>query len=251
MQENRTYYNCLLLAFFFIFAGCGKDNVPDCFQGKGKDSAEERLLPPFKNIKINNRFNLIISQDSTRGENALIKGGENLLSSVIMEVKDSTLYIRDENSCDWVRSFNDRITIELNIRELKKLQVHDDVYVRTSGQINTENFYLVHTGMGDIDFDINCSDFFQSDQYSAGEITLKGYAAVFVTTINDVGGMYASELQGDYTFVFHHGPNECHVKPKKQMGISIFYTGNIFYYAEPAELKYGNMRGTGSLIKKF
>lgn len=248
--------NNINIIFFIIFistfiSGCRKDNVPDCFKGKGKEATEERQLPPFKNIKINDRFNLIISQDTAKTENAILKGGENLLPSVKMEVKDSTLYIEDGNTCNWVRNFDDRITIALNIKDLNKIWVHDDVYVKTNGQINLETFYIDHSGMGNIEMDLKCSKFLQTDQYSAGEITLKGYAAVFVTTINDVGGMYASGLQGDYTYVFHHGTNECHVKPKKQMGVSIFYTGNIFYYAEPSELVFGKMNGSGQLIKKF
>src|SRR5690606_26765019 len=122
----------LMMVSCIFVQSCSKNQPGDCFKSSGEVVQQERLLSSFNKLVISDRFNIILSQDSSKPESAVLRGGKSLLSSVVMHVIDTALYIKDGNTCNWVRNYDNRITIELNIHKLKKLYIHDDVYLETN-----------------------------------------------------------------------------------------------------------------------
>ena len=109
---NSVNYIYISLLSILIF-GCNDR----CFNSIGDHATEARSLSGFDKINIENKINLFISFDSIYSIS--LEGGENLLHNIITEVDDDGwLNISDQNTCDWVRSYDHEINIHVTMPEL-------------------------------------------------------------------------------------------------------------------------------------
>ena len=223
--------------------------MTDCFKGRGKPTSEQRSLSPFLKIEVYDKIDLIIIKDSLHPEHMEINGWKNLLSSISTNVKDGILAIHDNNTCNFVRDLDNRTTVKVYIHSINSLEIHDVATAKTEGRLTLDSMLLYHEGMSDISMDLNIGRLTCKAQ-SGGNIKLNGYAAIFVAVLNDVGGIDASGLQGDYTFVFHNGTNDCLTMPYKVLDVNITYSGNVYYDLEPILEKKSKISGSGRIIKQ-
>src|SRR5689334_18323193 len=89
---------------------CQKEHLFDCFKSAGKSVTENRAATPFTNINLTNNVDLIINPDTTFY--IKVTAGDNLIDGIITELQGTTLYIRNENRCNWMRSFKNTYTVE-------------------------------------------------------------------------------------------------------------------------------------------
>ncbi|MCX6351059.1 MAG: DUF2807 domain-containing protein [Bacteroidetes bacterium] len=233
----------------FVYSSCKKEYVTDCFKGTGEEATETRNLIGFNKISVYNNLNLVLIQDTAKDGLILLKGGKNLLPSIKAYIKDSTLILEDNNHCNFSRSFKNKLTVEVHFAALKKLIVNDNAYVSNTKKIYFDELDIRHLGMGEVNMNLHCG-FLRTWQGNAGGITLEGWSAVYVCSIEDVGPVDASKMQGDYTYVFHWGTNDVHVKPYKEFGAMLYGRGNIYYNQEPLKKDIQVKGGSGRFIKE-
>ena len=84
----------LLLSIFL----CSCQRGDDCFTNKGANGSISRKLEVFDKISVENRINLIITQDSAKAGEVVISGPENLLEEITTDVSDGWLKIKNMNT---------------------------------------------------------------------------------------------------------------------------------------------------------
>ena len=149
-----------------LFTGCKKEQWDDCISSTGKDVTIERPLKSFDKISIGDKFKLIISQDTSQGERMLLTGGENILEGVQAEVDGTLLTIENCNKCNFVRSYDRIITIEIFIHDLTELSLFGATNVTSGDTLSLNNLNIYHSALEDI------------------ELTLKATGEVYVESIN-------------------------------------------------------------------
>ena len=111
----------ILLISIFLWS-CQRGD--DCFTNKGANGSVSRKLEVFDKISIENRLNLIITQDSVKAGDIVISGPENLLEEIFL--KNQHLEIHN------FTSFNLIILLFFNIENfyIKKItNVNEEILI--------------------------------------------------------------------------------------------------------------------------
>lgn len=230
-----------------LLTACKKDRSAGCLKSVGSQTENLRKLLPFSAIRVTDKIDVVLHQDSTRDFTAILSGGKNLLPGIITRVENDTLYIEDGNTCNWVRNLQNRTRIDLYIRDLTKIEMHGlstlgmekriflgDVQIDFISSANqewnvwTNKLTLNHSGIGDI--------------------KISGRSAVYVLTMYFVSGADARDMVADYAFVYSYTTANAWVQPVKGLGAFIYNTGNIYYTREPWEHIVFEKNGPGERI---
>ena len=128
MIKSTIKYSALAVSLFYF--SCNNENSCDCLKSIGPVVTEERVIPAFNKLSLEDNVNLFITQDSVYS--LTVEAGEHLLQSIKAEVTDSCLYLKNENKCNWVRSFENKINVYLRFKKLTILSIPADqeIYVR-------------------------------------------------------------------------------------------------------------------------
>jgi len=216
----------------------------------GKDGSREISPGDFDQVEAGDRFLVIIKQDTTQPCKVIIRGGKNVIENVRVSVKSGKLGIEDRNICNWTRDFSKKITVEVYCKALHGLLINDACEVKTESEIVSDSIVINQKSTGKVDVQLNAGKA-EVNHEGLGEVALKGYAAIFVPVMFDAGKLDARELTGDYTFSYHYGINELHVKPHKALFAFIGNTGGTFYYEDPIETPLQVTRaGSGKIEKR-
>jgi hypothetical protein len=240
-----------VLSYIFtalVLLSCNKGHQCDCVKSTGDITKENRTIMDFNKISVTDNINLYITQDTFYA--ASVEAGSHLLKSIKTDVRDSCLYLSNENKCNWVRSFKDKVNIYVTCKKIKEL-----VYTKGSGNISsTDTLY---------------ADYFQLDDYDgSGIINLKlvantswfnlhtGPADLYVAGRSGVSYLYSAgngkadlrNFPSGYFFINNSSTNDCYINVYKEMELKIGYIGNIYYYGSPYKIT-ANITGSGKLIK--
>jgi hypothetical protein len=241
----RAIYSSLFL-FCLTFAGCKKDHMLDCFKNAGETKTEERSATPFVNIDLNDNVDLVINPNSPFY--IKVTAGENLVDGIITELNGNTLYIRNENRCNWMRSFSNTYTVEVGMDKPEKITYYGSGDIYCKDTIRSEEFTFDCTnGSGSINFLFNCNKTNLNNHTGRTDIHAKGYSGVSFIYINDVGTMDASELDTYYSYLRNRSTGDMKVKVKVSLSAAILYNGNIYYTGNPVHIDQ-EVTGKGRLI---
>lgn len=230
-----------------LFNACNREQAPDCFQTAGKETTIRRDIADFNSIELRDYLQIELC-DSTE-KFIEITGPQNLLPDILTDVDNEVLRISNSNTCNFVRSFKKKITIRIYAPEFPDIQNHG------TGDITSVN-------------KIECSFLKIENRNAAGTIRLNvDLDSIAIATHTGVTDAFISG-QCDQTFLFNQGLgiidtrnlisggvfvnnssiNDVFVKTNGYMYAFIKFSGNIYYYGEPAQIDK-NIFGSGEVVK--
>ena len=246
MKKNR--YN-ILLFFLIVLAGltgCKKSGV-NCLTSNGKTIRQDRLLQDFDSIDVQDYVNLIISQDSIN--NVTVESGQNIINGITTVIVDRQLVIRNNNKCNWLRSYDVPVNVYVSVKDLKK------IYYLSSGNISTTNILKssslkieVWGGSGTIDLDMDIQEGYFIMQMGTADFNLHGHCAINTIYAGDFGLFQCKDLKTGYSFVTNKGSNDCYVNASQYLEANIGSIGNIYYTGNP-DTVITNIQGAGRVIR--
>lgn len=230
---------------------CRKDQLNDCFQSTGPDVTETRLVGPFNRIIAGEKFDLILTQDSTLPEEVQITCGSNIIGQITAKVKNNTLTLENRNTCNFVRSYKRKITIRIRVRFLEHIELfsacnlssHDTLHFEKINYLKLKSY-----GLGDIRLKLRVG-FLDVQSINSGNIMLEGFANILSCSIEEVSSFDAGNLLCDDIYIDAHTPLDCYVRPRNQLSAKIFNKGNVYYRMVPSrKLELTEQKGSGQLI---
>ena len=181
-----------------ILSACNKENQFDCFKSTGKIINSERQLNDFKELEIDDVFNVFIAKDTIN--KIIIEGGKNLLPLIITEVKDGKLYIKNNNKCNWVRSYKKELNIFLYTQSLEHIFLYGESKIMSYDTLDIEVFTIDNWSRASkIELTINCSSSHLNIHGGTGSYTLKGISGVSYIYSHGTGHVFADNLKTGYT----------------------------------------------------
>ncbi len=219
----------LLLFILIIGSSCNNENSFDCFKTTGEIVELELTPGSFNRVEINDGMDIFLV--NAPEEKVRIKGGENLISKVRIELDSGLLRLYNENTCNWTRNYD-------------PIQVY----------ISAPDFYQIYNfGFGKmVSLDTLKSDFLRlTIQYSAAEINLTIDTKILLYESNSISstvlsgktktlhanhfyndGIFNSEnLDASIVNVLHKGYGSIRVRADSLSG-TIERNGLLEYYSK-------------------
>jgi len=238
----------LILVLTSLLPSCEKNSLTDCFNSTGPITTVEREVDDFNNILLRHNVNLYLRQ---AGENKItVIAGSNLMKKIGTKVNDKgQLEIRNDNICNWVRSFETPIDVYLDFVKL------DSIEYRSIGDVIAEETLFLDTlkievleGAGKIDLKLDVHILYCGLINATADIVLKGDCGVSYVYSAGYGLIDNRELVSKFVYVTNKSSNDLYLQATVELGATIENIGNIYYSGNPPEVDL-NGTGTGKLIK--
>jgi hypothetical protein len=117
---------------------------------------------------------------------ATVTAGRNLLGQIITDVDNGTLYIENQNVCNWVRKFNQRTKITLNVHDLALLRTTQDAAITGSDLLLLDAIKVINEGSNNIYLHVDAKQLSAISKLQ-GDISIDGRADVLVAYTENLG----------------------------------------------------------------
>ncbi len=205
-------------------------------------------------IMASDHLDVLISQDTSANatDAVSVTGPAARIGNIGLNFHDSTITLSDDNSCRWSYDISARYTVHVKVgRHFHGLELHDDARIETLDTIKIHGSIIFnHYSLQDCKMMIDIRDkaYFIPTLNSGGGLRVYGRAEIFVGVLNEASFLEARDFISYYTYVFNKGPNDAHVHPISELGVSIYYTGNVYVHHKPEKDVGGVRTGTGKQI---
>lgn len=238
----------LIMVVITLLFSCKKENLCDCLKGTGDDIIEYRELAPFKEILIDDEINLFIIPNSDE-YGVEIEAGEKIVDLIKTEVKDSMLYITNDNRCNWVRSLKREINMYLKVKELVNLEVEGSASVFFKDTLFADKFACrVRKASGSVKLLINCNEAYIGSHSGVCDITAAGKARVAFIPHTANAPCDCRDLVCNLIYGRNESKCDTWVNAVSLLSMQVQYVGNVYYYGSPKEVN-SIITGEGNLIK--
>lgn len=236
----------LYILLIITIISCTKHNA--AFKTTGKIIKEHRLLSDFNEIELNNIFNVYITNDTIN--KITLEGGTNLLPFIKTEVNNNTLTIKDNNKCNWLRSYKKETNLYISAKSLSSLIINGECNVYSTDTIKCNEFsVVVFSGIAKVDLTVNNAITHLTVHAGTGDYTLRGktnYAYLY-----SFGTCYfwAKELNADNIYVTNKSTGNDYIFANNEIRGEINGSGNIYYSGNPQTVDI-KQTSTGRVIKQ-
>lgn len=237
-----------VLSVSLFLTGCSKDHFFDFTKSTGPVVTESRYCPGFNRLHLDDNVDIILHTDTTPF--LKVTAGQNLIEGIITEVSENTLFVRNDNRCNWVRSFKNRYTVEVGMGQPEVISYYGSGTVTCADTIRSSDFtFDCWNGSGSVFLLMNCNTSRLNIHNGRCDLTASGKSGVTYLFQNDTGYLLTSGLESGYAYVRNSGTGDIRLNVEKELGAEINYYGNVYYRGNPYRIdKLGT--GKGKLIKE-
>ncbi|MEO8085409.1 MAG: head GIN domain-containing protein [Bacteroidota bacterium] len=230
---------CLVL----LFACCSKENGCDCVKSTGPIVTEKRSIGEFDRIEV--RKNVIVTLVQDTINYVEVEAGSHLIDLVKTEVNNGILKITNDNTCNWVRSYDIEVKASVHLKKISRIDHFGSKEINCSNKLEVDVLDVYENNSADIHLNVAANRMLARQMIGGGDIYLTGSARFCYTYGGSFGYIYASDLISDSVQVDHRGTGEIHVNPASWLGVYIADRGNVYYKGSPEILS--DIKGTGRL----
>src|SRR5688572_25886862 len=128
-----------LLQLFLLFSAtlcssCEKDHMGDCFKSTGDIIKESRPVSFFYAIDVEKKVDVIIRQGTP--EEITVEAGENIVGGITTRIENNTLFITNENKCNWVRSYSNPVNVYVTTNRLQQIYQNGNGKITSDGVLH-------------------------------------------------------------------------------------------------------------------
>jgi hypothetical protein len=246
--SNPSLHLVLLLVMLLAVPSCEKDHLFDCTKSTGQEVSEYRPTSVFKNIDLSDNVDLVIYPDTTLF--IRVTAGQNLIDGIITELDGNTLYIRNENRCNWIRSFKNKFTVEIGMDQPELISYYGSGSIRCMDTLRHDGFtFDSWNGAGSIWLLLHCNTSNLNNNVGSCDINASGISGVSYLYVNGSGIADLSRLETGYSYLKNNSTGDLSVNVTKELGVTIEHTGNIYYTGNPYKVEK-IISGSGQLIAR-
>jgi hypothetical protein len=246
MQKLKNIKLLGALVLIVFLHSCKKENSCDCFKSTGSIVTEKREITGFDRIIAEDNINVFIIQDTVF--EVKVEAGNNLISNIQTELLGSTLILRNKNTCNWVRSYDQPFNVYLRMPVIKYVTSDGTGDIKSLNVITTDTFDVETRAAGNISLIVNNSKI-SSHIYGSGDLTLNGITHEHSCSIGGLAYLYCMGLQTSYTYVHSYTTGICYVSATDFLTCQIDNVGDVYCYRNPPTIQK-KINGDGQLFLK-
>lgn len=218
----------------------------DCFKDSGKTITVDRPTGAFNKIDLQNNVDLVVHFGNKY--ELKITAGANLVEGITTEIRDSVLFVKNENKCNWTRSFTNTYTVDITMIDLVNLVNNGSGNVTFADTLKTKEFVFDNwNASGVMNFLFDGERILTKIHTGTADVNISGKTGLNYIWLFGYGQMNCKNLQADNAYVVNLGTGDCHVQAKNELYAEIEYIGNIHYTGNPSSITT-KITGTGQLI---
>ena len=166
--------------------------------------------------------------------------GENLMEKITSTVENGTLYLKNENIRNWIRSYDYPLEVKIYHNSITKVNYESWGDLTSEGYISQDTIkkfdLVVHHGSGHIDIDINCNILNIETHDGTAKVTVAGssdYTSIYHNARNNI---YAKDLVSKNAIALAHYEGSVYVNCINRLEALVNDYGSIYYNREVKEL---------------
>ncbi|MGD1844879.1 MAG: head GIN domain-containing protein [Salibacteraceae bacterium] len=219
-----------------LLMGCSKEARWDCFKGSGSETEVTRSLSAFHQLDVYDDVRVVLVPDTLY--QVRVVAWEQLIDQVETSVEDSTLVLRNNNRCNWVRDLSKHPTVYVHTVELKKVGHNGSEAISCADTLRTPVFDLDHwVGGGDITLLLQTDKSFIRQHTGISRLQIFGATDELFAYSASNGFMELENFPGRVVTVSHTGIGDIYVHALDRLSVRIEDIGNVFYSGSPNEIE--------------
>ncbi|PIF70239.1 head GIN domain-containing protein [Flavobacterium sp. 2] len=213
--------------------------------GNGKVVTETRSTAGYDSIKIAGSFDV----DLVAGKEGkiIVKGEENILSAIIVEVEENTLKIYTKKNTNIRSSIGKKVEVTIPFEKISELTLSGSGNIKSKDIIKNDSFLAKLSGSGNFSLAVD-SNSFELNLSGSGNVNLKGNADNFTTKLSGSGDIDASALKSKNVVVNVSGSGNSKVNCNESLTARVSGSGDIKYTGNP-EKRDVKVSGSGNISK--
>lgn len=243
----KSYLYIILIVC--IFVSCKKATDRQCLKSTGDEETMLILLnEDFDTLDLYDGIVYNLVQDTI---NELeISGGKNLIPFVSSNISNNKLIIRNENNCNFLRSLNKKIRVNIHYKDLSYINFKGSESLESSNVINTNSLRIrIRDNAGSVNLNVSVGYLETSIVTGYGDYNLSGSAQTAYLNCNSNGFCDARALTTSQNLIVRSNTQGNMYINAGQVNLeaTILQAGNIKYTGTPIT-KDVNISGEGQLI---
>lgn len=215
---------------------CKKGHRLDCVKSAGKVVTESFAIDNFSSINVSDKIDLELVYSPTTSPSLEITYNQNLIHGIKREVNNGELTLRDNNTCNWVRSFDVQPRLRLFYNDsLQQLFINGSAKVYNKDTMKIRNLFVTHLGLEDLELTMWGVYGIECNAYNSGGFKFKGFVGYIASTLDDISTIDISELLLDDLYLFHYSLRDSKVRSRDVMDIKLFGRGNVIIVDTPSD----------------
>jgi len=240
---KKTFKLFVFSALLISSVGNAQWSSNNKIKGNGKVISDTRTTSDYDAIKVAGSFDV----DLVAGKEGkiIIKGEENLVSAIKVEVEGNVLKIYVEKGSNIRPSLGKKIEVTVPFEKISEVSLSGNV--QSKNAIKTDKFVAKLAGSGNFDLDVNSNDL-ELNLSGSGNIRLKGNSNSLTSKLAGSGNIEATNLKAKNVDVNVSGSGNSRVNCAESLIARIAGSGDIKYSGNP-EKRDVKVSGSGSISK--
>lgn len=232
-------------AFLVTFLASAQWSSNDKKKGNGNVVTETRTTSDYDAIKISGSFDV----DLVAGQEGkiILKGEENLLSAIKVEVEDNVLKVYVERNSNIRPSIGKKIQVTIPFDKISEVNLSGSGNIQSKDVIKNDKFLAKLSGSGNFNLAVDSNNL-ELNLSGSGNVRLKGNANNFTTKLSGSGDIDTTELQSKIVDVNVSGSGNSKINCKESLTARVSGSGNIKYTGNP-EKRDVKVSGSGNISK--
>jgi hypothetical protein len=208
-----------------------------------------REVPNFHSINIKDKIELYLTQGPFY--EVKVEAGKNFHINIKTDVKDSVLFISNENKGMSLKNPKKKIKVYITMPKVKQIESHGVGVTTFTNRFVQDSLTLRLFLSGDIHANMDV-DVFQTVSHGNGDVYAEGYANHCTNYTNGTNFIYEQDLiVKDYIYVETFTVGHCYINAPVNGPIEghIWSKGNVYYKGDPTAISVVS-HSSGSLIKQ-
>lgn len=228
IQSERLSYAAALalitLCLFFIasISSCNKECLP--LKGKGVMIEKNYLLGTFNKIELSLDAAIELTQGTQQA--IRIKGQENILEILELEIQNNTLHIGFTKNCGSL-SYQ-TLQIQITIPELKGIDINGNGTIKTMNNIDSDALEFNISGSGSIQAGF-VTNSLTGKISGSGNMFLSGDCTSSKIAISGSGNYFGINLQTQDVVMHISGSGDAEIWVENSLNVMISGSGNVRY----------------------
>lgn len=214
-------------------------------KGNGNIITQKRTTASYDEIKVIGFFDVDLV--SGNEGHISIKGEENLLAYIKVEVEGNVLKIYTENGKNINASKGKNISITVPFESINQVSLSGSGDVKTKNTIKASSFLAKLSGSGDLTLDVDTSKF-EANLSGSGDVILTGNTENFISKLSGSGDIDASDLKAKNVDIAISGSGDSKVFCSENLKARVSGSGDIEYKGNPKN-KDTKVNGSGEISK--
>ena len=217
-----------LVCFCFLLGSCSRWNLGNV----GPNISLTRNLNSTGILRIGQKFDVYLKQDTTVPESYTIEYPEDLIQNITHTLDDQIVIIKDNNQAKWMQDLNIRPKITLNLHRYKKLYIEGSSQWHCSDTLFGEALDIEMRSVLENDLWVNFNDI-TGKCNNLGSLNLSGRGTLFSFSVEAGSQLNARNMRCHDAYFWHFTQRDCYVSPEKQAYLYLYNSGNVII--KPAE----------------